>query len=146
MTVVAAGHLVSGHTKSCGCLHLENAQSVGRKHGLSKLPEFRVWTNMRQRCLHPEHPTYPYYGGRGITICDRWRDDFAAFIADMGRRPSPDLTIERKDNEKGYEPGNCVWATRLTQSRNRRKRKTLPPRHPFNGRFLRHSPSTQTTP
>ncbi len=77
------------------------------------------WLNMLTRCYNPNSRDYPRYGGRGIAVCERWRRSFAAFAADMGPRPDG-YTLERKDNTKGYEPGNCVWATRQAQSRNRR--------------------------
>ena len=88
------------------------------KDGRTRDNRYRLWQNMRSRCYNPNFPAYKYYGGRGITICDRWLD-FAAFCADMGPRPEG-LTIERMDNSQGYTPDNCCWASATTQSRNRR--------------------------
>lgn len=95
------------------------------KHGESSVlgsgasPEYTAWRNMRARCLNSGHPLYANYGGRGITICDRWRD-FAAFREDMGTRPSRAHSIDRRDNSIGYGPENCRWATTTEQTRNRR--------------------------
>lgn len=75
---------------------------------------------MRLRCLDPKHKAYPNYGGRGITVCDRWKEDFLAFYSDMGPKPSPDHELDREDNDKGYELGNCRWVTRSVNDRNRR--------------------------
>ncbi len=86
------------------------------------MPEYRVWSEMIQRCSNQKHPRWSDYGGRGIIVCDRWRS-FINFLADMGERPSPDLTLDRIDNDGGYEPGNCRWATRSQQQYNRRPRK-----------------------
>ena len=82
-------------------------------------PEYNSWRGMVQRCTNPKHMHYHLYGGRGITICDRWRL-FTNFLQDMGDKPSPRLSIERVDNEKGYSPSNCMWATNNAQTRNSR--------------------------
>jgi hypothetical protein len=94
----------------------------GRKptHGGRYLPEYTVWADMRRRCLNTTRKDYARYGGRGITICDRWINSFANFLADMGPRPSPQHSIERRDNDAGYSPENCFWATPIEQGRNKR--------------------------
>lgn len=90
------------------------------RHGKSHIAEFRIWSGMKQRCLDANSDSYHRYGGRGITICQQWVESFQRFLDDVGRRPSSKYSLERKDNEKGYEPGNVTWATRPEQAKNRR--------------------------
>lgn len=94
-----------------------------KTHGESrthKTAEYRIWTGMLTRCHNHNAKDYPRYGGRGIVVCDRWRNSYEAFLSDMGRRPSAKHSIDRKKSGGNYEPGNCRWATTAEQSRNRK--------------------------
>lgn len=95
------------------------------KHGLSYTPEYRAWQQMRLRCTNPKHAAYAGYGGRGIGVCARWLDSVAAFVADMGPKPSARHELDRIDNDRGYEPGNCRWVLRKVNDRNRRSNRVL---------------------
>lgn len=122
--LVGTNELKSGHTKSCGCYQRERAAAANLTHGGTaggRSREFGIWINIRERCLNPENPAYPNYGGRGIGILEAWRDDFGAFRRHIGDSPTSKHTLDRIDNDRGYEPGNIRWATHGQQNRNKRR-------------------------
>jgi hypothetical protein len=119
--IVRETDLVSEHTRSCGCYRLDYLREQKTTHGMSQNREYRIWSGMKTRCLNPRSKGYSYYGGRGITVCARWRDSFEAFYQDLGPRPSPQHSLERVDNDGNYEPGNVRWAQLSEQATNKRR-------------------------
>lgn len=115
--IVSGCKLKSGNTKSCGCLQRESRIT----HGRSSTKLYKSWSVMINRCINPNCPSYPDYGGRGITVCDRWKYSFENFLEDMGERPEG-MSLDRKDNDGNYEPSNCRWATGTQQEFNKRVR------------------------
>lgn len=103
---------------SCSCGKCEILKGIANAE--SRLPEYSVWRAMKERCLNRRNARYKSYGGRGILVCEAWKESFQNFINDMGRRPSCHHSIERRNNNGNYDPDNCYWATRPQQQRNRR--------------------------
>lgn len=120
-TIVTTKNLNNGQTRSCGCLQYSG--DGRRTHGMTNTPTYVTWLNMRARCLNPDNPAYPRYGGRGITIDPRW-SNFATFLADMGERPN-NTSLERCENDGNYTMENCIWGTDEEQANNKRNNHLL---------------------
>ena len=122
---VSSSNLRSGHTQSCGCLQKERVSKAKTTHGMRFTSEYYSWNNMKARCYNPNYKHYKDYGGRGITICDRWRDSFENFLEDMGSKPSNKHSIDRIDVNGNYDPENCKWSTSQEQARNKRNQRDV---------------------
>ena len=120
-TLPTSSQLLGGRCRSCGCLKAETNKARLETHGKRHSRVYGTWNGMIQRCTNPNQSHYERYGGRGVTVCDAWKT-FANFYADMGDPPTDSHSIERIDNSKGYEPGNCCWATPKEQRANQRPR------------------------
>lgn len=117
--IVSGYKLRNGDTVSCGCWRRDSAIEQATTHGLTGSPIYGIWANMRSRTGDPTDPAYANYGGRGITVCDRWQS-FEAFHTDMWPTYEPGLSLERVDNGRGYSPDNVIWASAAVQARNKR--------------------------
>lgn len=124
--VVSLPNLRSGKSRSCGCFRRQRTGSTRVVHGHARkgavTAEFSAWQAMIARCTRTTHASYKNYGARGIAVCRRWRLSFANFLADMGPRPSRQHSLDRRNNDRGYSPKNCRWATKKEQRANQRRR------------------------
>lgn len=118
--IVNCHNLLRGHSRSCGCLQREATVKANKTHGMRSSRIYRTWVHMRDRCYNPNDKRYDRYGGRGIEVCDEWRDSFQSFFEwAMVNGYSDDLTIDRIDVNGNYEPSNCRWVTLKAQASNR---------------------------
>jgi hypothetical protein len=117
--------LKSGRSRSCGCAGAAKTSARNVTHGRSKTPEYRAWKRAKDRCVNPKHNRYEDYGGRGIAMHPLWLNDFPAFLRELGPKPSAAHSLDRRDNGRGYEPGNCRWAIVDEQNNNKRSNHRL---------------------
>jgi hypothetical protein len=118
--IIRQGDLTSGKTKSCRCLQKELFSAREKTHGMSKTPEYQTWLSMKARCYYSGFIGHKDYSDIGIEVCEKWRNDFYAFICDMGKKPGKEYSLDRIDNSKNYSPDNCRWALSKVQNSNRR--------------------------
>lgn len=126
ITRVQLQSLRNGRTKSCGCLRFENPRTFNTKHGMRNTKIYKKWAGMKNRCFNPNTERFGDYGGRGITVCEEWKDDFQAFYDYVSQLPhfgEEGYSLDRINNDGNYEPGNVRWATAKEQNQNQRKRR-----------------------
>lgn len=120
IVVSRVANLRNGHTRSCGCMRAEVMSETFLRHGATETAEYRIWCGIKKRCTNPNSPKFSRYGGRGIAVCERWLSSFESFLEDMGKRPTPSHSVDRRNNNLGYSPENCHWATKTEQANNTR--------------------------
>lgn len=129
---VVSSRLKSGNTQSCGCLHKQKTSEINKSHGMRNTRIYGIWCRMKQRCYNPNSIDYKEYGGRGISVAEEWKNSFENFMEwSVISGYSDNLTIDRKDNERGYSPDNCQWVSRSIQSNNKRNNRKIS----FNGKI-----------
>lgn len=130
-TTVIGTNMKLGKTVSCGCVHFNKIKSGNPKHGHSKTKLYHIWLGMKQRCTNADVPTFKYYGGRGITVCEEWAENFQSFYdwsMQNGYKENSsraECTLDRIDTDKNYEPNNCRWVSMKVQNNNTRKNKII---------------------
>lgn len=117
--VVEGAQLRNGHYISCGCEKNKKIKELSRTHGLSNTSTYQSWLGMKSRCYNKKNPRYKHYGGRGIVVCEQWKNNFQQFVNDMGEKPNSSYSIDRIDVDGNYEPYNCRWATSIQQANNK---------------------------
>lgn len=134
--LITDNQLITGRATSCGCIRREKLLKRNTKHGHAvrgkMLPEYGIWCGIKERCYNPNEKAYKYYGGRGISMSQKWQDSFENFYTDMGPRPSENHSIDRINNDGNYEPSNCRWATDREQAQNQSTTRLMT----YNGKTL----------
>ena len=120
---ISLSDLKLNRSKSCGCIRKEAKQLFKKDHGMTNTKEFKTWAGIKIRCYNKNYKSYNYYGGKGVTMCNRWLNSFRNFLEDMGFAPTNKHSIDRIDSNGNYEPNNCKWSTLIEQANNKSNNK-----------------------